>query len=56
MNSYLHRYIQRDKFMERDKKQVEQARDKMVKQGNNPLQALKKIKKAFWGAIKGKLN
>ena len=56
MPAFLHRYIKRDKEMEKGKKQVEEARDKLVRQGNTPKQALKKIKKAFMGAIKEKFN
>lgn len=58
MHSYLYRYLQRDVIMIRDKKEVEQARHKLMcgKTKMSARQALKKIKKAMIGAIKEKIN
>ena len=56
MASFLNRYIIRDREMQRQDKDIKQAQSNLIKQGNTPKQALKKIKKSFLQAIKEKFN
>ncbi len=56
MNTFLNQYIQRDKLMMRDREHVAKVKKDLVGKGMSPRNALRKIKKAFSGAIREKLN
>lgn len=48
--------IERDKVIERDKKQVDEARKNLMEKGMTAKIALKKIKRTIAKAVKEKLN
>lgn len=54
MHSSIYSYLKRDGAMRAQEKEVLVAKEKLVKQGDSPRAALKKIKKAFINAIKSK--
>ena len=54
MHAFLYHYTVRDIEMSRQKKEVKIAQINLIKKGNTPKFALKKIKKAFLDANKQK--
>lgn len=52
----MYRMIHRDKIMQRDRQQIEEAKRKLLKKGFSIKEATRRIKKAVMQAVKEKIN